>query len=141
MEILLTRQTCGHCGSGTPMWSDVCGQCGTVIHSARRLRAAGVLYMVLGLILSGAAAYLLTLITGRILGADDPEKVARLSESAWTVLLAYGTLGFVLVLGVTGILMGAWQIRHGRRKPKLVRVVIILYLIFMACAALIRVLS
>ena len=39
---LLARQGCGRCGAGVPVWSDVCRGCGHVLHSARRLRAAGV---------------------------------------------------------------------------------------------------
>lgn len=135
------RQKCGRCDSDTPVWSDVCRQCGMVLHSARRLRSAGVLYLVLGLLLSGAASYLMIMITGIILSSDDPQSTTRFSGGAWGMVLVFGALGFVLLLGVIGILMGVGQIRHGRRNLRLVRVVIILYLIFMAGAALIRALS
>jgi hypothetical protein len=43
----------------------------------------------------------------------------------------------VLALGVTGLLMGAWQVVYGRRNLKLVRVVIVLYLIFWVGAILV----
>lgn len=137
MEMLLMRQRCHGCGNGVAVWSDECPRCGLVLHSARRLRAAGVLYLVLGLVLTIAAVGLMALIIVHIVRADDPELKDRLAEGAWVLLMAFGALGFVLVLGVTGILMGVWQIRDGRRNPKLVRVVIILYLIFMACAGLV----
>jgi MFS family permease len=123
------------------MWSDVCQQCGMVLYSARCLRAAGVLYLVMGLLLSGAASYLMALIASLIHSTDDPDKAARLAKSTWVVALAFGALSFVLLLGVTGILMGVWQIRHGRRNPRLVRVAIFLYLIFMGGVVLVRVLS
>jgi len=135
---LLARQGCGRCGAGVPVWSDVCRGCGHVLHSARRLRAAGVLYLFLGLVLTAPAVYLLAVITRMVL---YPDGSGRYTGGAWGLVLAYGSLGFVLTLGVTGLLMGAWQVVYGRRNLKLVRVVIVLYVIFMAAVLIVRLLS
>ena len=110
------------------MWSDVCTQCGIVLHSARSLRAAGVLYLVLGLFLSTVATYVMLMITGIILPSDDTQSNIRLSGT-WGAVLVFGFLSFVLLVGVIATLMGAWQVRYGRRNLKLVRVVIVLYII------------
>jgi hypothetical protein len=48
----------------------------------------------------------------------------------WQLALVYSALGFVLLIGVTGILMGVWQVLHGRRNLMLVRVAMVLYVIF-----------
>ena len=102
------------------------------------MRAAGFLYLGLGLLLAGAGAYLIVLIAGIIRRSGDPGATTRFTGGGWEAALIFGALGFVLLLGVTGILMGLWQIRHGRRNPKLVRVVIVFYVIFWAAAVLVR---
>ena len=141
MRILLMRQECGACGGSTPVWSDVCAQCGLVLHSGRRLRVAGVVYLVLGLFLSTAATYVMLMLTGIIPNSDDPKSTIRFSGGAWGAALVFGAVSFVLLVGVTASLMGAWQIRYGRRNLKLVRVVIVLYLIFWIGAMLLRILA
>ncbi|HEX8353511.1 MAG TPA: hypothetical protein VF611_11465 [Pyrinomonadaceae bacterium] len=135
---LLARQGCGRCGAGVPVWSDVCQGCGHVLHSAGRLRAAGVLYLVLGLLLTAPAVYLLAVITRMIL---HPDGSGRYTGGVWGLVLAYGSLGFVLTLGVTGLLMGAWQVVYGRRNLNMIRVVMVLYVIFMAAVLAVRMLS
>lgn len=138
MQLLWTRQRCGSCGSATPVWSDVCERCGQVLHSPGRLRGAGVLYLVLGSLLAGGAACLIVLIAVIVARSDDPVATMRFSGSGWELALAFGALGFVLLLGVVGILMGVWQVRHGRRNLRLVRVVMVLYVIFWVGAMLVQ---
>ncbi len=131
----LARQSCGRCGSGVTVWSDLCGGCGHVLHAPERLRAAGALYLALGLLLTSAAGHLLAAVTRAVI---RPDGSLRFSGGAWGLVLAYGSLGFVLTLGVTGLLMGAWQLAYGRRNLKMVRVVTVIYIIFMAAALAIR---
>lgn len=130
MQALLMRQRCGGCGAESPAWTDVCSGCGVVLHPPGRLRAAGVLYLVLGSLLTGGAAYLIVVIAGMVALADDPEATGRFTGTGWQLALVYSALGFLLLIGVTGILMGVWQVLHGRRNLVLVRVVMVLYLIF-----------
>lgn len=130
MQLLWMRQPCGACGAGTPVWSDVCVHCGVVLHPPERLRAAGVLYLVLGGLLAGGAAYLMVLVARIVARSDDPDATTRFDGSAWQLALVFGALGFPLLLGVTGILMGVWQVRHGRRNLALVRVVMVFYVVF-----------
>ena len=132
------QQGCGACGGSVPMWSDVCAQCGLVLHSARRLRAAGVLYLVLGLVLSSGVTYLMLLLGGIMRTSDDPTSTIRFSGGTSGAVLVFGILSFVLLIGVIAILMGAWQIRYGRRNLKLVRVVIVIFVIFFVGAMLVR---
>ncbi|HEV2149791.1 MAG TPA: hypothetical protein VGR37_20490 [Longimicrobiaceae bacterium] len=137
MQILFMRQDCGGCGGDVPIWSDVCGRCGFVLHSPRRLRAAGVLYVVLGLILAVPMAYLIAVMAGIIARSDDPLSRTRFTGSTWDAVFAFGILGLVLAVGVLGIVMGVWQIRHGRRNLKLVRIAMVCYLAFWVGATLI----
>ncbi len=137
MQILLMRQRCGGCGAASPAWTDVCQGCGVVMHPPGRLRAAGVIYLVLGSLLTGGATYLIVLIAGVVARSDDPEATTRFSGTGWHLALAFGALGFVLLIGVTGILMGVWQVLHGRRNLALVRVAMVLYLVSWAGSMLI----
>lgn len=59
----------------------------------------GVLYLLLGLILTATAAYLLALITRMVL---SPSASGRFMGGAWGLLLAYGSLGFLLAIGHGG---------------------------------------
>lgn len=130
MQVLLMRQRCGGCGAESPAWTDVCSGCGVVLHPPGRLRAAGVLYLVLGSLLTGGATYLIVLIAGMVALSDDPEATGRFTGTVWQLVLVYSALGFVLLIGVTGILMGVWQVLHGRRNLMLVRVAMVLYVVF-----------
>lgn len=133
------RQECGACGGGTPVWSDVCARCGLVLQSAKALRAAGVLYLVLGLFLSTVAAYVMLMLGGVVSPLDDTQSNFRFSGGTWGAVFVFGCISFVLLIGVTVTLMGAWQIRYGRRNPKLVRVAIVFYLIFVVGGTLLRI--
>lgn len=130
MQILLMKQRCGACGAASPMWTDVCSGCGVVMHPPRPLRVAGVIYLVLSLLLTGGATYLMVATAGIVSRSGDPEATTRFSGTWWQMALVFGALGFVLLIGVTGILMGVWQVLHGRRNLALVRVVMVLYVIF-----------
>ncbi len=130
MQVLLMRQRCGGCGAESPAWTDVCSGCGVVLHPPGRLRAAGVLYLVLGSLLTVGATYLIVLIAGMVALSDDPEATGRFTGTVWQLALVYSALGFVLLIGVTGILMGVWQVLHGRRNLMLVRVAVVLYVVF-----------
>lgn len=138
MRLLLVRQECGACGGSAPVWSDACTRCGLVLHSTRSLRAAGVLYLVLGLPLSVAMSYVMVLLAGIIRHSDDPQSTIRFSGGTWGAVLAFGGLSLGLLIGVIATLMGVWQIRHGRRNPKLVRVLIVIYIIFWTGGMLLR---
>lgn len=130
MQILLMKQRCGACGAASPMWTDVCSGCGVVMHPPGRLRAAGVLYLVLGSLLTGGTTYLIVQIAGMVARSADPEATGRFTGTWRQLALVYSALGFVLLIGVTGILMGVWQVLHGRRNLALVRVVMVLFVIF-----------
>lgn len=137
MHLLVAKQRCGSCGSGTPVWSDVCASCGVVLHSPRRLRQAGVLYLFLGMLLTAPAVYLILLVARIMARSDDPEATTRFNGGPADIALVFGSLGFVLLLGMVGIAMGAWQVVHGRRNPRLVRVVMVFFVVFWIGAMLI----
>lgn len=137
MQILVAKQRCGSCGSGTPAWSDVCAECGAVLHSPRRLRHAGVLYLGLGMLLTAPAVYLILLVARILARSDDPGAATRFTGGPADLALVFATLGFVLLLGIVGIAMGAWQVVHGRRDTRLVRVVMAFYAVFWVGAMLI----
>ncbi|HEX2188603.1 MAG TPA: hypothetical protein VHG51_06870 [Longimicrobiaceae bacterium] len=130
MQILLMRQECGRCSSAVPIWSDVCQECGLVLHSRRQLRAAGVLYLVLGTVLTAPAVYGIVWAAGVMARSDDPAATTRFTGDAWDAVFVFAVFGFVLAVGVVGLAMGGWQVVHGRRNPRLVRVVMVLYVIF-----------
>lgn len=111
----LARQRGGRCGSGVPVGSDVCRGCGHVLHSPERLRAAGALYLAPGLPLTSAAAYLLAVVTRVVL---RPATRCATREARGGRVLVYGSVGFVLAPGASGLLMSAWQVSYGRCNLK-----------------------
>jgi hypothetical protein len=137
MQILLVKKKCGSCGSRTPAWANACAFCGGALHLPRHLRQAGVLYLVLGALLTAAGVYLILLVAGIMARSDDPGATTRFTGGPGDAALVFATLGFVLLLGIVGIAMGAWQVVHGRRDTRLVRVVMALYVVFWVAAMLI----
>lgn len=141
MQILLMRQRCGRCGSTTPIWSAVCSGCGEILVSPRQLRRAGVLYLVLGSLITFPGLYMIAWVAVIMARSDDPEATTRFTGDAWDAVLVFAFLGFVLTVGIVGLLMGAWQVKYGRRNLRLVSVVIVLNVIFWTGAVLVQVLS
>lgn len=132
MRMLVAKQRCRRCGSATPIWSDVCDGCGVLLHPPRRLRQAGVLYLLLGTLLTAPAVYMILWVADVMAHSDDPGAATRFTGGPWDAALVFAVLGFVLLLGITGLAMGAWQVVHGRRNLRLVRVVMVFYVIFWA---------
>lgn len=107
----------------------------------RGRRAAAVLSIILGALLAGGAAYLIVRVAGIVVRSDDPEATTRFSGTGWQLALVYGVLGYVLLHGAVAIYLGVWTLRRGRRSPRLVRAVLVFYVIFWAVAMLVQLVS
>jgi hypothetical protein len=112
-----------------PFWSDSCSRCGSVEHPPQRLRWAGVLYLILGVVITGAIGYLMVVLGTIIRHSGDPGATVRFNGGPLMVLFVYAVLSFPMVVGLTVTAMGISQIRTGRRNLKLVRVAMVLYLV------------
>lgn len=93
------------------------------------------LYLVLGTLLTAPAVHLILLIARIMAHPDDPGAATRFDGGPAGVALVFGSLGFVLLLGIVGIAMGAWQVVRGRRDTRPVRVAMGFYGVFFWAAA------
>jgi hypothetical protein len=97
--------------------------------------------MVIGTLLSVGMAYLLVLIDGIIRRSHDPGATTRFTGTAADAAFACGVMGLVLVFGIVAVTAGVWQVRHGTRNPRLVKVVLALAALFIAAGTFVRYLS
>lgn len=132
---------CPRCNVQAQSWVDFCPACGARISHPGRIRALGWVLLVTGTLLSGGMAYLLVLINGIIRHSDDPGATTRFTGTAADAAFAYGVMGLVLVFGVVAVTAGVWQVRHGTRNPRLVKVVLALAALFIAAGTIVQVLS
>lgn len=136
LETLNTQ--CKRCGGLVPYWGDSCQRCGQVAHPPHRLRIMGGLYLVLGLGLSGVMVYLMVLIAGIIRHSGDPHATVRYTGNPLQVVMIFGIMSVPLLVGVTLIVTGIWQLRYGRRNLKLVSLAFVWFYLLIGAAVIIR---
>ena len=126
------RQPCKNCGGDAPVWDVVCPDCGHQIVSSRRLRVAGVIYLVFGLAIAGALFRIMAWCAWAMAQTGKPGATAGFSGTRLQAIAVFGVLGTVCLFGVSAIAMGVWQMLRGSRHRVLVRMMIGWYLLFWA---------
>ncbi|MGV3724523.1 MAG: hypothetical protein ACO1SX_26815 [Actinomycetota bacterium] len=127
---------CKICGGLVPYWWDSCMKCGTLAHPPWRLRMWGGVYLVIGLLLCVSMGYLMVLIGDIIRHSGDPTAATRFNGTPAQAMGIFAVLWGVMLVGLTGVVMGLWQIRYGRRNLKLVKIAmgwyILLWVVYLA---------
>lgn len=131
-------QTCPQCSTQAKSWLDWCPDCGTRLSRPSRIRALGWVLMVIGTGLTAGMVYLIVVIAGIMRASGDPDATTRFTGTPSQALMVFGILGLVLVFGLVSVTAGAWQVRHGTRNPRLVKVVLGFAAVFFGFGALVR---
>ena len=121
---------CQSCGADVQTGAAVCPRCGRAIHNPNRLRALGAFVLVIGIGLTGFLTYLMIWIAGVVAQSGNPQASVRFSGTPRDAALIHLILGTVCLFGVTAIAMGLWMVVRGTRNRKLVKVVMVWYILF-----------
>lgn len=120
---------CKSCGGLVPFWGDSCLRCGLQAHPPWRLRVRGGIYLVLGLGLCGGIGYLMVVIANIMQHSGDPHATVRFNDTPAQAMGIFAVLWVVMLVGLTVLVTGVWQIRYGRRNLKLVRIAMSWYVL------------
>ena len=132
------NQNCPYCGGVVRFYADSCSRCRRQVHPPHRLRIMGVIYLILGLALTGGIGYLGVVLAQIIRHSGDPHASVRYTGGPLGVLFIYAVLAFPMGVGLTVLLMGISQIRNGRRNLKLVQVMLYWYLLLIGISLVLQ---
>jgi hypothetical protein len=139
MQPAFVPQICYKCDyeSAEPLMH--CPRCGHLLRTASQVRR-------LGWVLAATGAFLLVFMTGIMVliayimaQTGKPGSTASFNGGALEAAMIFGILGLVWVFGLTGLITGIWQIKHGRRNRNLTRIILWLGAAFLVIAALVQI--
>ena len=124
--------------TGNPLGA--CPQCGHHLRTAAQIKKLGMALAALSAFIILFIGGITVVVTGIVLQSDDPTASSRFTGGPGMLIFMYGIFAVVFMFGLTGLAAGIFQIKHGRRNLKLVRVILVLAGIFLAVGTLVRVL-
>jgi hypothetical protein len=130
--------TCDRCGGVVPYWGDSCSRCGKVVHPPHRLRIMGGIYLLVGAGLSGVMVYIIYVLAYIMRHSRDPGAKVHFNGNALQAVMVFAILSVPLLVGVTLVLTGLWQLRYGRRNLKLVKVTFVWFYLLIGASLLIQ---
>lgn len=128
--------TCDRCGGVVPYWGDSCSRCGKVAHPPQRLRIMGGIYLLVGSGLSAVMIYIIYVLAYVMQHSKDPGVKWRFSGTPLDMVWIFAVLSVPLLVGVTLVLTGLWQLRYGRRNLQLVKVTFVWFYVLLGGALL-----
>jgi MFS family permease len=114
--------SCFKCDFETTIPLAECPRCGSRMLTAKHIRRLGWVLIATGIFLAAFMAVLIILIAGIVAQSDNPAATTRFSGTPFQAAMILGLLGLVLAFGLACIIAGVYQIRHGRRNKKLIRI-------------------
>ncbi len=114
-------RSCFNCRFEGNVTQDVCPQCGKRLFTATNVRWRGFFLVLIGLFLSGFMAAVAFFVSALLMNAlNDPGSARKINDEYSMLLMIYGIFGLVIVMGITSMLMGIWQMIFGKRNRFLI---------------------
>ena len=107
---------CPQCGARLRMWRNTCSRCGKKIRADSALRKMGIAILILGLGLSGVISYLAWVVALVMRHSGDPGATMRFTGTPLQAVMIFGVFGFVLLVGLTLLAGGVFQIVYCRKN-------------------------
>jgi len=116
---------CRKCSNEIETNNPICPQCGRKMQTQTQIKSLGKLLVILGIFITlGSALFVLVALAILSFGKNSDKDVAM----AFTTLAVFGA---ALAAGITAIIGGARQAKHGRTSKKLVWIFLgLVFLIF-----------
>jgi uncharacterized paraquat-inducible protein A len=118
-----------------------CPRCGHLLRTARQVRRLGWVLAAMGLFLVLFMTGIMILIANIMARTGKPGSTESFSGGPLEAAMIFAVLGLVWVFGLTGLVGGIWQIKHGKRNRKLIRIILWLGAAFLVIATLIQILD
>lgn len=119
-------RTCYKCDYETRNPLGACPQCGHQLRTSTQVKRLGIVLAVVGAVLTLFMGGIAILVSGIVLQSSNPHASSRFTGGPGVLVFMYGLFAVVELFGVTSLVAGIYQIRHGRRNTKLVRVILVL---------------
>ncbi len=114
-------RSCFKCRFEGNIESAVCPRCGKRLFTATNVRWRGFFLVLIGLFLTGLMGTIAVFVYGLLMGAmNNPDSARKINDQTPMLLFIYGIFGLVIVIGITSMLMGIWQIIFGKRNRVLI---------------------
>ncbi len=114
-------RSCFKCRFEGNIAQDICPQCGKRLFTATNVRWRGFFLALIGLFLSGFMAAVAFFVSTLLMGAmNNPDSARKINNESSMLLMIYGIFGLVILMGMTSILMGIWQMVFGKRNRFLI---------------------
>jgi len=129
---------CPKCDFEAPGPPVQCPQCGRKTISSIRIRRLGWFSLIVGGFLTVFMGAITVIVSGLLYKAvqQEPSTQAKITPEQITIM--YGLFGVVIAIGLTSIIAGVWQIKHGKRNKKVVFISIALVILFLVGTFLAR---
>ncbi|CAN5539533.1 hypothetical protein BH18ACI1_BH18ACI1_15840 [soil metagenome] len=113
-QIQLESYYCRKCHSEIETNNPICPQCGRKMQIQSQIKGLGKVLVILGIVISlGSGLFVLGALAILLFAKNSDKDIAM----AFTALSLFGA---ALAAGITAIIGGAWQAKHGRTSKKLV---------------------
>lgn len=135
-------RSCFKCRFEGSIAQAVCPQCGKRLFTATNVRWRGFFLLLIGLFLSGFMAAVAFFVSLLLMNAvNDPGSASRINGESSMLMMIYGIFGLVIVMGLTSMLMGIWQMIFGKRNRFLIWIFFALIILTLFAGGIFRILA
>jgi MFS family permease len=125
------KRNCAKCGYIRDTADTKCADCGRSLQSVAKIRAIGVFLVLVGTGLLGFMSWLALWMYNAIADVPTPGYSPRFTGGKDDVGFIVFAVGLVMVIGLTSIVGGVWQVVFGKRNKLIVALAVVLGLTFL----------
>lgn len=139
MTALEEMRICYRCDYQTHNPLGACPQCGHPLRTPAQIKRLGVILAALGGFLILFMGGITVTVAGLVWRPFNPRTSSQFTGGPADMLFIFGLFAVVIMFGVCALAAGVFQIKHGRRNPKLIRFAFVLAGILMVAGTLVRI--
>lgn len=114
-------RSCFKCRFEGNLPQNICPRCGKRLYTATNVRWRGFFLLFIGIFLSVFMSVIAFFVSGLLMNAmNNPESARKINAETPMLFIVYGIFGLVIVIGLTSMLMGIWQLIFGKRNRVLI---------------------
>ena len=130
---------CYKCDYETKNPLGACPQCGHHLRTTAQVKRLGMVMAALGGFLTLFMAGLTVTVAQMVWHPFDPRASSSFTGGPEALLFIFGIFAVVMVFGLTSLAAGIFQIKHGRRNRKVVKMILALAGVLVAAGCLVQI--